>query len=163
MMMPLVVVVVRVAVVAIGAALRLEGRPHLHKICSETVKHILNHMVRADTKNVVSNLRRRMSISEMPGKAHKLMGILMPDLDNKLRGRLNFEPSPVVELQAISIGHCNRFRKVEQDIFALIRSQTNTAAMPSIKVEGESASGIFLRPMPGRSINRSTVNGHINT
>jgi hypothetical protein len=87
----------------------------------------------------------------------------MPDLDNKLRGRLNCEPPPVVELQAISIGHCNRFRKVEQDIFALIRSQTNTTAMPSIKVEGESASGIFLRPMPGCSMNGSTVDGHIST
>jgi hypothetical protein len=161
--MPIVVVVVMVTVITIGSALGLEGSLHLHKICSETVEHILNHMVRADAKNLVSNFRRQMSISEMPGKAHKLMGILMANLDNKLRGRLNFEPPPVVELQAISIGHCNRFRKVEQDIFALIRSQSNTTAMATIKVEGESASGIFLRPMPGCSMNRSTVNGHIST
>jgi hypothetical protein len=77
------------------------------------VEHILNHMVWADVKNLVSNLHRQMPISEMPGKAHKLMEILMPDLDNKLRGRLNFEPPPIIELQAISIGHCNRVRKVE--------------------------------------------------
>jgi hypothetical protein len=113
MMMPIVVVVVRVAVVAIGAALRLEGGLHLHKICSETAEHILNHMVGADAKDLFSNFRRQMPISQMPGKAYKLMGILMPDFDNKLRSRLNFEPPPVVELQAISIGHCNRFRKVE--------------------------------------------------
>jgi hypothetical protein len=162
MMMP-IVVMVRVAVVAIGAAFRLEWGLHLPKICSETVEHILNHMIGADAKNLFSNFRRQMSISQMPGKAHKLMGVLMPDLDNKLRGRLNFEPPPVVELQAISIGHCNRFRKVEQDIFALIRSQSNTTAMATIKVEGESASGIFFRPMPGCSMNRSTVNGHIST
>jgi hypothetical protein len=152
-----------VTVITIGSALGLEGSLHLHKICSETVEHIFNHMVRADAKNLASNFRRQMSISEMPGKAHKLMGILMPDFDNMLPSRLNFEPPPVVELQAIPIGHCNRFREVEQDIFALIRSQTNTTAMPSIKVEGESASGIFLRPMPSCSMNGSTVDGHIST
>jgi hypothetical protein len=70
-------------------------------------------MVWADAKDLVLNFRRQMSISEMPDKAHKLMGILMPDLDERLRRRLNSEPPPVVELQAISIGHCNRFRKIE--------------------------------------------------
>jgi len=107
------VVVVMVTVITIGSALGLEGSLHLHKICSETVKHILNDVVRADAQNSVSNFRRQMSISEVPGKTRKLTGILMPNFDNKLRGRLNPEPPPVVELQAISIGHCNRFRKVE--------------------------------------------------
>ena len=99
--------------VPIGAALGLEGGLHLHNISSETAEHILNHMVGADAKDLFSNFRRQMPISQMPGKAYKLMGILMPDFDNKLRSRLNFEPPPVVELQAISIGHRNRLRKVE--------------------------------------------------
>jgi len=111
--MPIVVVVVMVAMSAVGSALWLEGSLHLPKICPETVEHILNHMVRANPKNMVSNFRRQVSISEMPGKARKLIGIVMPDLDNRLRGRMDFEPPPVVELQAISIGHCNRFRKIQ--------------------------------------------------
>jgi hypothetical protein len=45
----------------------------------------------------------------------------------------------------------------------MVRSQTNATAMPSIEIEGESASGIFLRPVPGGSMNGSTVDGHINT
>jgi hypothetical protein len=52
-------------------------------------------------------------------------------------------------LQAISIGHCNRFRKVEQDIFALIRSQANAAAMARIKIESESTYRLILWPLPG--------------
>jgi hypothetical protein len=113
MMMLIVVVVVMVTVITIGSALRLERGLHLHKICSETAEHFLNHMVGADAKNLFSNFRRQMPISQMPGEAYKLMGIPMPDFDNKLLSRLDFEPPPVVELQAISIGHCNRFRKVE--------------------------------------------------
>jgi hypothetical protein len=37
-------------------------------------------------------------------------------------------------LQAIAIGHRNRFRKVEKDILALIRSEANAAAMPRVKI-----------------------------
>jgi hypothetical protein len=163
MMMPIVVVVVMVAVIAIGPALGLEGGLHLHKICSETKDHIFNHMVGADAKGLFSNFCRQMPISQMPGEAHKLMGILMPDFDNKFRSRLNLEPPPIVELQAIPISHGNRFRKVKQDIFALIRGQTNPTAMAPIKVEVESTSRIFFRPMPGSAMNGSTVDGHIST
>jgi hypothetical protein len=104
---------VMVTVTAIGSAFGLKRGLHRYQMSSETTQHVLDHVVGADAKNLFSNFRRQMPISQMPGKAYKLMGILMPDFENKLRSRLNFEPPPVVELQAISIGHCNRFRKVE--------------------------------------------------
>jgi hypothetical protein len=56
-------------------------------------------------------------------------------------------------LQAISIGHRNRFLKVEKNIFALIRSQPNAATMARVEIESESTSRLFLRPMPGRAMN----------
>jgi hypothetical protein len=163
MMMSLVVMAVMVTVTAVGAAFGLKRGLHRYQLRSETTQHVLDHMVRPDTKKLVSNFGRQMPVSQMPSKTHKLIGIFMPDFDNVFGSGLDPEPPPILELQAISIGHCNGFRKVEQDIFALIRSQSNTTAMATIKVEGESASGIFLRPMPGCSMNRSTVNGHIST
>jgi hypothetical protein len=163
MMMPIVVVVVRVAVVAIGAALRLEGGLHLHKICSETAEHLLNHMVGADAKNLFSNFRRQMAISQMPSKTHKLVGIFMPDFDNVFGSRLDPEPPTILELQAVSVGHRNRFGKVEKDIFPLIRSETNAATMAPFKVESKSTRRLFLGPAPGGAMNGSTVDGHIST
>jgi hypothetical protein len=56
-------------------------------------------------------------------------------------------------LQAISIGHRNRFRKVEKDIFALIRGHANPATMPRVKIESESACRLFLRPISGGAMN----------
>jgi hypothetical protein len=56
-------------------------------------------------------------------------------------------------LQAISIGHRNRVRKIEKDIFALIRSQANAAAMARVKIESEGACRLFRRPKPGGSMN----------
>jgi hypothetical protein len=58
----------------------------------------------------------------------------MPDFDNGFRGGLDFQPSTIVELQAISVGHRDRFRKVKKYIFASIRCQANAAAMARPKI-----------------------------
>jgi hypothetical protein len=89
----------------------------------------------------------------MPGKAHKLIGISMPDFDDKLRGRLNLQPPPIFKLQAVSIGHGNRSRKVEKDIFALIRRQTDAAAMAQVEFESDRARRVLVRPMPRGAMN----------
>jgi hypothetical protein len=78
-----------------------------------------------------------MSISQMPCQAHALIGIFMSDFDKKFGSRLNLQPSSIIELQAISIRHCNRFRKIQKDIFARIRSQADATAMARVKIEGE--------------------------
>jgi hypothetical protein len=66
-------------------------------------------------------------------------------------------------LQAISIGHRNCFRKIEKDLFALIRSQANAAAMARVKIESESVRRLFARPMPGGAMNWSAMHRHIST
>jgi hypothetical protein len=153
MMMPTVIMVVMVAVTAVSAASGLEGGLHLYKIRSKTMKHILDHMIGPNAKSLVSKFSRQMPISQMPGKAHKLVGISMPDFDNKLRSGLNLQPPPIFKLQAISISHRNRFWKVEKDIFALIRGQANATAMARVEIESDGACCLFLRPKPGAAMN----------
>ena len=89
-----IIVVVMMAVAAIGAAFGLEGGLHLYKIRSEPTKHVLDHMVGPNAENLVSNFRRQMPISQMPGKAHKVIGIFMPDFDNELGGSLSRDATP---------------------------------------------------------------------
>jgi hypothetical protein len=163
MMMTSVIMIMMAAVAAVSAAFGLEGNLHLYKICTEGSEHILDHIVRPNAKNLVSNFSRQMPISQMPGKAHKLIRIFMPDFDNGLRRGLNREPPPIFKLKAISVGHRDRFRKIEKDIFTLIRSQANAAAMARIKIESKSACRLFLRPKPGGSMNRSAMHRHIST
>jgi hypothetical protein len=163
MMMLTVSRVVMMAVATISAAFGLEGGQHLCKIRSETTQHVLDHMVRPDTKNLVSNFGRQMPVSQMPGKTHKLTGIFMPDFDNVFGSRLDLEPPPILELQAVSVGHRNRFREVKKDIFALIRSETNAATMARFKVQSESTRRPFPGPVPGGAMNGSRVDGHIST
>jgi hypothetical protein len=89
MMMPLLIMVVMVAVAAVSTALGLKGSAQFYKIGSEAAEHILDYMVGPNAKNLVSNFSRQMPISQMPRKTRKLVGIFMPDLDNKLCSGLN--------------------------------------------------------------------------
>jgi hypothetical protein len=60
-------------------------------------------------------------------------------------------------LQRISIGHRNRFREVKKNMFALIGSQANAAAMARIEIEGDRTSRPFLWPVSGGAMNRSAM------
>jgi len=137
---------------AVSAAFWLKRRVYLLKIRSEAMQQILNHMVRPNPKKLASNFSRQMAVSQMPGNTHKLNRIFMRDVDNWLRSCLNSQPPPIFKLQAISIGHGNRLRKIEQDIFALVPSQANAATMARVKIESERACRLFLRPVPGGAI-----------
>jgi len=121
MIVPMVVTIVMVALAAVRTALGLKGSANICEIGSESAEHVLDHVVGPNAKNLVSNFSRQMPISQMPSQTHKLVRLFMPNLDNKLFSSLNLYPPPIFKLQAISIGHRNRLRKIQKDIFALIR------------------------------------------
>jgi hypothetical protein len=154
---------VMVIVAPVRAAFGLKRSIAFSENCAEAGKHRFDHMVRPDTESFMSNLRRQMTIAEVPCKAHKLARIFMPHLDKRLCGRLNPEPPPVVKLHTISISHGDSLWKIEKDILALIRREPNSASVPGIEIERDSACGIFLRPMPGRAMDGSGVYRHIST
>ncbi|HTB13242.1 MAG TPA: hypothetical protein VK752_16780 [Bryobacteraceae bacterium] len=144
--------IVIVIMTAVCPALGLERSIDCPENGAEFVKHILDHMVRTNTKAVVSNVGRQMTIAEMPCKAYKLATIVVRNLDNRFRGRLNHEPPPIIKLHTVPICHGDSFRKIEEDILSLIRCEPNPAPVPGIEIERDSACGIFLRPMPGRTM-----------
>jgi hypothetical protein len=117
-------------------------------------------MVGPNTKSVVSNFSRQVPVSQVPRKAHELMGIFVSDFHNQLGSCLNLQPPSIFQLQAIAIGHRNGLRKVKEDIFAMIGSQANTPAVARIKIERQSACRFFFRPMPGGAMNGSIAHCH---
>jgi hypothetical protein len=160
MIMPAVRMVEMVAVAAVCAAFGLEGDLYLHEIRSETAEHILDHMVGANAKNLVPNFRRQMSVSQMPSKPRKLMRIFVPDFDDGLRSGVDLQPPSVVQLQSISVRHCDGLWQVEKDSFPLISSKANAAAMARIKIERECACSFFFRPMSSGAMNGSILHCH---
>jgi hypothetical protein len=135
MLAPLVAMIM----VAVSAALRLKTGLHVCKIRSKAVKHILNHMIGPNTKNVVSDFCWQMTVSEMPRDAHEALEIPMPDLHKRFSSRFDLHPPAVIELEAIALVHRNRLGQIEKHIFALVRAQSNAAAMASIKIKRDCA------------------------
>jgi len=93
--------VVMVAI-TIGAALRLERGLHVAKLRSEAMEHVLNDMIGPNAKSIVANFSRQMPVSQMPGKAHELIGVVVSDLDDGLRSGLNLQQPAVFKLQGTS-------------------------------------------------------------
>ena len=81
------------------------------------------------------------------------MKIFVSDFDDGLRGGVDLKPPSIVQLQAISIRHCDGLWQVEKDIFPLIRSKANAAAMARVKIERERTCCFFFRPMSSGAMN----------
>jgi hypothetical protein len=81
----------------------------------------------------------------------------MPDFDHRFGSSVDFQESSVFKLQGISIGHGNRLRKIDEDVFALIRDQADAAAMARVKFKRDRACGALLRPLAGRSMSQRVM------
>jgi hypothetical protein len=163
MMMPTGIMVAMVVVTAVSTAFGLERHLHSHKLRSEAMEHLLDHMIGPNAKDLAANFGRQMSISQMPGQAHELAGFLVPDFDDIFRSGLDLQQPPVFELQRIAVGHRNGVRKVEENVFTLIGSQANAAAMARVKVESKRACGRLLWPISGRPMNCRIMHRHLST
>src|SRR5262249_2049346 len=100
------------AMTAFCASFWLKGRMHSYKTGSETLEQVFDYVIGSNSQSVGSNLSWQMTVAKMPGQTYELIGIDMSDFDNGLRGSLDFEPPPILELQAISVSHRNRFREI---------------------------------------------------
>jgi len=101
-------------VMVVRAAFGLKGGVKLQNRRSKAVKHVFDDVIRPNPKSVGANLGRHMTIAEMPRQSHELTRLPVTDVDDELGGRSNHEPGPVVELHAVSIGHCDRGGQIEK-------------------------------------------------
>jgi hypothetical protein len=153
MMVPAVIMAVMVAVVAVGATFGLERGLHVREVRAEAAEHLFDNMVGPNAESLVSNFSRQVPVSQVPSKTHKLIWIFVPNFNNMLHSSPDYQPSPILQLQTVSIGHRNGFWKVEKDIFAFVCSETNAAAMARVEVEGQSACSVFFWPMARGAMN----------
>jgi hypothetical protein len=138
----------------VGATLGLKRRPHLDEISSQAFEHGFDHMVGSNAKDRATDLRRQMSVPQMPGEPRQLLGISMADIYHRLRSRLYFEPSPIMQAQPVSIGHGNGVWQIEEDLFALIGYQTNASAVTLFEMKSDGSGSLMPWPAPGGPMNR---------
>jgi hypothetical protein len=150
-------------VAAVSAALGLERRFDSRQLRAQAAQHLLDHMVGPDAKSMVANLSRQVPVSQVPGQAHELAGILVPDFGDLFRGSLDHQPPAVFELHTISVSHGHSFGKVEKDVLACVQGQADTAAVPRVEIERKGACGALLGPVSSWAMNRSGTHGRLST
>ena len=148
--------VVGFTVATVSTAFGLKRRPRFHELRSQAFEHGFDHMVGSNAKDCATDLGRQMSVAQMPGQTRQLFGISMADLYYRLRSRLYFEPSPVMQPQSVSIGHSDRLRQIEEDLFALIRYQTNASTVTLFEIKSDGSRSLMPWPAPGGPMNRCT-------
>ena len=93
--LPVMVVVVLAA--AIGPAFGLKRRFNLQQLGSEPNKHVFDHVVGSNKKNVSSNFGRQVPIAQVPGQTHQLVAVRMPDFYKCFGSGSDPEPIAVIE------------------------------------------------------------------
>jgi hypothetical protein len=110
MVMAVVMVMVVIVCGTVGAAFGLESSLDFIQRGSKTEQHFFNHVIGPDTQGIFADFRREMAISKVPGEPHQLVTICMPDFHQGFSSGSDPEPSSIVELESVAVGHRDRLR-----------------------------------------------------
>jgi len=158
-----VIMGVRMSMVAISAAFRLEWLHDLDRIAAKAARHIRQNMVAANENAIRLDLGRGMPVAKMPGEAHQAVPVRRGNRQQGFRLGAYDEPAPVFRLQAAAIRHRDGLRQVEQDSLAIACLKPDAATMPGVEIEGDFGDGLGGRPVAGRGVLRCAVHRSIRT
>jgi hypothetical protein len=95
--MRMVVVAMCMAGIGVSAAFGIERRLDLDHARTEALHHGLDDMVAADAQALGHDLRRQMTIAEMPADANEVVRIATADLQQRLGRRDHFDQPAVLQ------------------------------------------------------------------
>ena len=143
--MRVVVVSMRMTGIGIGAAFGIERRLDLDHARTEALHHGFDDVVAADAQALGHDLRRQMTIAEMPADADEVMRIAAADLQQRLGCRDHFDQPPVFQHQRVAAAQGDGVFQVEQKLEAPRPRHCHPAPVPIVEIEHH---GIGRRLMP---------------
>ena len=149
--------VVTMLTAAVRATFRLKCRLQLDERGSKTAQHVFDDVIRSNAKSLTAQLGRHMPIPEMPREPHELTRILVADVDDKFRRSSDDEPTPVLDLQSVSVAHGGRGIQLEEHFVALIGDQADTTTVPVVEGERKRTDGQLLWPFAGASMDDGSL------
>jgi hypothetical protein len=136
---------VRVAITGIGATLRVERRFDLDQTCSEPLHHRFDHVVASDAQAASGDLRRQVTISEMPGDANQMLRIAAADFHQRLRRRNNFHQPAVFKHQCVATTQRHRIFEIQQELEPARPRHRHPPPVTIVKIEHD---GVGRRLIP---------------
>jgi hypothetical protein len=134
MSMTLMTVVVT-AIVFVRAALRLEGAHHRSGRAALSAHQLGEDMVVLDIDRVCGHLSRGMPVAHVVGDLQETERVLGPDLQERLRRRLDLDEAAILELHRVAVVEGRGLGEIEQEIDPRVAFERDPAAMAALVVE----------------------------
>jgi hypothetical protein len=136
---------VRMAAPGIGSAFRIKRRFDLDYAGAEPFDHRFDDVIAPDTQALRRDLRRQMTVAEMPGDPNQMVRVGTPYLGQWLRRRHHLDQPVIVEHQRVATSqHCRVFQ-VEQKLKPAGARHRHPPPVTIVETENDSI-GRRLRP-----------------
>jgi hypothetical protein len=135
-----------VAATGIGAAFGIERRLDLDDAGTQPLHHRLDDMVTPDPQALGHDLRRQMTVAEMPGDANQMVRIGAADFDQRLGCGDHLDQPAVFEHQRVATAQRNRVFQIEQKLQPTGAGHRHPPPVTIVEIEHD---GIGWRRCPG--------------
>src|SRR4051794_25065532 len=105
----------RMAATLISPAFGIERRFDVEDPGPQPLQHLGDDVVTPDSQRLGGDLRRQMTIAEVPGEADQMLRIPALDFDQRFGGGNDLDQAAVVEHQRIAAAQRERLLQIEQE------------------------------------------------
>lgn len=135
MVMAVIVMIMTVRMSAmgmIGATRRLEGLFDVEHHRAQPLQHGADDMIAQDHDAILLDLRREMTVAEMPGKFDQMRAVAAAHLEQLFVCGKDFDQFTILAHQHVTIGKKHRLLEIEHHHLAVLQMQELAAQVPQI-------------------------------
>jgi hypothetical protein len=134
----------RMCMAGIGAAFGIERRLDLDDARAQALHHRLDDVIPADAQPFWHDLRRQMTIAEMPGDPHEMERINPADFDQRLGSSNHLDQPAVFQYQRITAAQRDRVFQVEQEFEPARARHRHPPPVPIVEIEHHGIGGCLM-------------------
>ncbi len=116
----------------IGATRRLEGLFDVEHHRAQPLQHGADDMIAQDHDAILLDLRREMTVAEMPGKFDQMRAVAAAHLEQLFVCGKDFDQFTILAHQHVTIGKKHRLLEIEHHHLAVLQMQELAAQVPQI-------------------------------
>ncbi|KWV44773.1 hypothetical protein AS156_01985 [Bradyrhizobium macuxiense] len=144
-----------VRMLRIGAAFGIERRFDFDDAGAEPLHHRLDHMIPADAQALRHDLRRQMTVAEMPGDPDQMMRIAAADLDERLRSGDHLDQAAVLQHQRIAATQRCGVLEIEQEFESARPGHRHPPPVPIVEIEHDGVGRCVLPAVKSQNLGRA--------
>jgi hypothetical protein len=132
----------------IGATHRLERLRDVAYARAEADEHVAYDVIAFDQNAAPLDLRRKVSVADVPGQFDKMQTVARHDLHHLLRCRDNLGLAAVIENEARAMGELHWLRQIDEHAITMLEGQNLTPQMTFAVGQHDNVEGDSTRWCP---------------